>query len=155
MTPNDFLRSIRYLLNVSDSTLAGIFRLADLEVSAAQIVAYLKKEDDAGYLACSDRVMAHFLNGLVLYKRGRDPSRPPQPIEVPVTNNAVLKKLRVAFELKDSDVIGLLAKTGFRVSKAELGAFCRRSDHRNYRDCGDQFLRNLLKAMGTRPSSTA
>ena len=147
MTPNDFLRSIRYLLNVPDSTLVDILRLADLEVSAAQIVAFLKKEDEVGYLACSDRVMAHFLNGLVLYKRGRDPSRAPQPIEVPVTNNVVLKKLRVAFELKDSDIIALFAKTGLRVSKAELGAFCRRPDHRNYRECGDQFLRNLLKAM--------
>jgi uncharacterized protein YehS (DUF1456 family) len=149
MTPNDFLRSIRYLLNVNDSTLVDILRLANLEVSAAHIVAFLKKEDDVGYLACSDRVMAHFLNGLVLYKRGRDPSRSPQPIEVPVTNNMVLKKLRVAFELKDSDIIALLAKTGLRVSKAELGAFCRRPDHRNYRECGDQFLRNLLKALAT------
>ena len=147
MTPNDFLRSIRYLMNVNDSTLADILRLAKLDVSTAEIVAFLKKEDEPGYLACSDRVMAHFLNGLVIYKRGADPSRPPQPIEIPVTNNAVLKKLRVAFQLKDSDIIALLAKTNLRVSKAELGAFCRRPDHRNYRECGDQFLRNLLKAL--------
>ena len=149
MTHNDFLRSIRYLLNVNDSTLADILRLANLDVSIAEIVAFLKKEDEAGYRACGDRVMAHFLNGLVVYKRGSDPSRPPQPIEIPVTNNTVLKKLRVAFELKDSDIIALFAKTGLRVSKAELGAFCRRPDHRNYRECGNQFLRNLLKAMAT------
>jgi uncharacterized protein YehS (DUF1456 family) len=120
-----------------------------LDISTADIVAFLKKEDEPGYLACSDRVMGHFLNGLVLYKRGVDPSRPPQAVEVPVTNNAVLKKLRVAFQLKDSDIIALVAKTGLRVSKAELGAFCRRPDHRNYRECGDQFLRNLLKALAT------
>jgi uncharacterized protein YehS (DUF1456 family) len=149
MTHNDFLRSIRYLLNVNDSTLADILRLANFDVSTADIIAFLKKEDEAGYLACGDRVMAHFLNGLVLYKRGVDPNRPPQPIELPVTNNTVLKKLRVAFELKDSDIIALFAKTGLRVSKAELGAFCRRPDHRNYRDCGNQFLRNLLKALAT------
>ena len=149
MTHNDFLRSIRYLLNVNDSTLADILRLANLDVSIAEIVAFLKKEDEVGYRECGDRVMAHFLNGLVLYKRGPDPSRPPQPIEIPVTNNTVLKKLRVAFELKDSDIIALFAKTGLRVSKAELGAFCRRPDHRNYRECGNQFLRNLLKAMAT------
>jgi len=149
MTHNDFLRSIRYLLNVNDSTLADILRLANLDVSIAEIVAFLKKEDEAGYRACGDRVMAHFLNGLVVYKRGPDPSRPPQPIEIPVTNNTVLKKLRVAFELKDSDIIALFARTGLRVSKAELGAFCRRPDHRNYRECGNQFLRNLLKAMAT------
>ena len=58
--------------------------------------------------------MAHFLNGLVIYKRGKDEGRPPQPVEVPVTNNTVLKKIRVAFELKDDDIIALLQKNGLR-----------------------------------------
>jgi uncharacterized protein YehS (DUF1456 family) len=147
MVHNDVLRSIRYLLKVSDSKLAEIVRLAKFEIKTAEIVAFLKKDDEQGYVECGDRVMAHFLNGLVLYKRGQDPGRPPQPIEIPVTNNVVLKKLRVAFELKDSDIIALFEKTGLRVSKAELGAFCRRSDHRNYRECGDQFLRNVLKGL--------
>ena len=149
MTHNDILRSIRYLMKANDATFADILRLAGLEVPTAEIVAFLKRDDEVGYMACSDRVMAHFLNGLVLYKRGVDPSRPPQPIEIPVTNNIVLKRLRIAFQLKDSDIIDLLAKTGLRASKAELGAFCRRPDHRNYRECGDQFLRNLFKAMAS------
>ena len=150
MTNNDVLRSVRYLLNVSDAVLVDIIRQADREVGHADMVAFLKNEDDPGYQPCSDEVMAHFLNGLVTYMRGKDPGRPPQPVEVPITNNAVLKKLRVAFELKDHDIIALLEKTGLRVSKTELGAFFRRPDHRNYRDCGDQFLRNLLKGLASR-----
>jgi uncharacterized protein YehS (DUF1456 family) len=147
MTHNDVLRSIRYLLNVSDATLVDIIRLGDREVGRAEIVAFLKKEDEDGYRACGDEVMAHFLNGLVTYKRGRDQSRPPQPLETPVTNNTVLKKLRAAFELKDGDIITLLDRTGLHLSKTELGAFFRRPDHRNYRDCGDQLLRNFLKGL--------
>lgn len=150
MTHNDVLRGIRFLMNIPDSKLAEIIGLANLKITTAEISAYLKKEEDEGYKECSHEVMAHFLNGLVVYKRGADPSRPPQPIEVPVTNNAILKKLRVAFQLTDDDVINLLAKAGLRVSKAELGAFCRRPDHRNYRPCMDQILRNLLKGMGSR-----
>jgi uncharacterized protein YehS (DUF1456 family) len=149
MTHNDVLRSLRYLLNVRDAKLLEIFRLGKLEVSAADVAAYLKAEDEDGYKECSHATMAHFLNGLVLHKRGVDPNRPAQAIETPVTNNVVLKKLRVAFQLKDDDVIALLAKTGLRVSKAELGAFCRRPDHRNYRECKDQFLRNLFKGMAS------
>ncbi|HET6148827.1 MAG TPA: DUF1456 family protein [Polyangia bacterium] len=147
MTHNDVLRSIRYLLNVSDATLVDIARLGDREVSRAEMVAFLKREDDDGYRACGDDVMAHFLNGLVTYKRGKEEGRPPQPVEVPVTNNSVLKKLRAAFELKDSDIIALLGRTGLTVSKTELSAFFRRPDHRNYRDCGDQLLRNFLKGL--------
>jgi uncharacterized protein YehS (DUF1456 family) len=149
MTHNDVLRSLRYLLNVRDSQLVEIFRLGKFEITAADVVALLKAEDQDGHKECSHEVTAHFLNGLVLHKRGVDPNRPAQAIETPVTNNVVLKKLRVAFQLKDDDVIALLAKTGLRVSKAELGAFCRRPDHRNYRECKDQFLRNLFKGMAS------
>ena len=150
MTHNDVLRSLRYLLNVPDAKLGDIIRLGGGEVSQSDLAALLKKEDDEGYRACGDDLMAHFLNGLVIYKRGKrdkDDSRPPQPLELPVTNNAVLKKLRVAFELKDSDLVALIEKSGLLVTKGELGAFFRRPDHRNYRDCGDQFLRNVIKGL--------
>ena len=153
MTHNDVLRSVRYLLNVSDATLADIIRLGHGEVSTGELVAFLKKEDEDGYQACGDAVMARFLNGLVTYKRGKDDGRPPQPVEVPVTNNTVLKKLRVAFELKDGDLIALLQSAGLSVSKTELSAFCRRPDHRNYRECGDQLLRYVLKGLGSRPQT--
>ena len=147
MTNNDVLRSIRYLLNVSDSKLVEITRLAGFEVSTPDVVSFLKKEEEEGYVACSDQVMAHFLNGLVTFKRGKDDSRPLQAVEIPVTNNTVLKKLRVAFELKDSDMIQLIEKSGLKVSKTELSAFFRSPDHRNFRECGDQFLRNFLKGL--------
>ena len=147
MTHNDVLRSIRYLLNVSDAALVDIIKLGGFQVSRAEMVAFLKREDDEGHQPCGDEVMAHFLNGLVTYKRGKDQSRPPPSVEVPVTNNIVLKKLRTAFELKDGDIIALLDRTGFKVSKTELSAFFRRPDHRNYRDCGDQLLRNFLKGL--------
>jgi uncharacterized protein YehS (DUF1456 family) len=150
MTHHDVLRSLRYLLNVSDAAMIDIFRLGNHEVSRAEVVAFLKTEEDDGYAPCTDSALAHFLNGMVTYKRGKDDSRPPQPLELPVTNNTVLKKVRVAFELKDDDIIALLQRTGLRVSKAELGAFFRRPDHRNYRECGDQILRNILKALSSR-----
>jgi uncharacterized protein YehS (DUF1456 family) len=147
MTHNDVLRSVRYLLNVSDATLGDIVRLGGGKVVLADLVAFLKKEDETGYRECGHVVMGQFLVGLIIYKRGKDDTRPAQPIAPPVTNNAILKALRVAFELKDSDILSLMEKTGLRVSKPELSAFFRRPDHRNYRDCGDQVLRHLLRAL--------
>lgn len=149
MTHNDVLRGIRYLLNVSDAGLRDVIRLGGGAVSPDDVAAFLKREEEPGYRACDEDVMGCFLNGLIIYKRGKDDSRPPRPTEGPITNNTVLKSLRVAFELTDSDIIELIAKTGLRVSKAEVSAFFRRPDHRNYRDCGDQFLRNLLKGLSS------
>jgi uncharacterized protein YehS (DUF1456 family) len=149
VTNNDFLKSIRYLLNVRDPVLVQICAVAGYEVPLSDIVNYLKNEEDVGYVDCPHLVMAHFLNGLIIHKRGKDESRPPLPVQVPVTNNMVLKKLRVAYELKDTDLITMIENAGLRVSKTELSAFFRAPDHRNYRECGDQFLRNVLKGLRT------
>ena len=154
MTNNDVLRSLRYILNVSDKKLTEIAELADCQVSESDIVSYQKKEDEEGYKECSHEVMAHFLNGLILFKRGRAEGKPLQPIEIPITNNIVLKKIRVAFEMKDSDILSIIEKCELDVSKREFSAFFRKVGHRNYRECGDQFLRNLLRGMSGKGTGT-
>ena len=101
-------------------------------------------------MPCDNVVMAHFLDGLIIHRRGRDESAPPRPVEKTITNNTVLKKLRVAFELKEEDCLALMAATGFQVSKPELSALFRNPAHHNFRPCGDQFLRNFLKGLTER-----
>lgn len=64
-----------------------------------------------------------------------------------LTNNDILKKLRVALQLRDDDIVSILKLKGFEVTKTELSAFFRAEDHPNYRKCGDQFLRNFLDGL--------
>lgn len=64
-----------------------------------------------------------------------------------LTNNDILKKIRVALELKDEDVIKILKLADFEVSKSELNALYRKPDHPNYKECGDQLLRNFLNGL--------
>lgn len=64
-----------------------------------------------------------------------------------LTNNDVFKKLRVALKLRDDDIVKILELVDFRISKSELGAFFRNEDHPNYRNCGDQILRNFLNGL--------
>ncbi len=147
MTNNDVLRGIRYLLNVTDRKLIEILELSDYTATLPEMQAYLLRDDEPGYQPCGHELMAHFLNGLVTFKRGRDDRHPVQPIEIPVTNNVVLKKLRVAFQLKDTDLLKFIEKAGLKATKSELSAFFRARDHRNYRECGDQYLRAVLKGL--------
>ncbi len=149
MTNNDILRSIRYILNLNESNLIEIIGLSNFKVSHDDMSCFLKREEDPNYKNCGDKVLAHFLNGLIIYKRGKVENSSPQPIELNLTNNIILKKIRVAFALKDSDIIEKIEKSGLKISKTELTAFFRKPDHRNYRDCGNQFLRNLLKGMAS------
>jgi len=150
MIHNDVLRSVRYMLDISDGKVAELTQLGGLETSKADIISYTKKEDEEGFVHCPDAVLAHFLDGLVIYKRGRDESRPALPVELPVTNNIILKKLRVAFELKEDDMHAVLKSAEFPVSKPELSALFRKVGHNNYRACGDQLLRNFLKGLTLR-----
>jgi uncharacterized protein YehS (DUF1456 family) len=150
MLNNDVLRSLRYTLDVNDVQMAEIIRLSGKEVELEALDALLKKEDEEGFVACDDELMAHFLDGLVYFKRGKDDSRPAQPFELPVTNNMVLKKLRVAFELKEDDMHAIMQSVDCPVSKPEMSALFRKFGHSNYRTCGDQFLRNFLKGLTLR-----
>jgi len=152
MINNDVLRSIRYMLDLSDNMVVETIKLADpgFPIDKEDVQAFLKKEDDEGYVECSNAVLAHFLDGLIVHYRGRDESLPPRPVEKRVTNNVVLKKLRVAFELKDVDMHQCFEDAGFPVSKPELSALFRQPDHKNFRLCGDQMLRNFLKGLTLR-----
>ena len=64
-----------------------------------------------------------------------------------MNNNDVFKKLRVALQLRDDQIVEILELVDFRISKAELGAFFRNADHPNYMECGDQVLRNFLNGL--------
>ena len=147
MINNDVLRSVRYMLNIDDATLARIVGLGGQEVSAAEISAYLKRDEEPGYTECTNGVMAHFLHGLIIYRRGRDESDPPRPVDTHITNNSVLKRLRVAFELNEEGMLAIMRAAKFPVSRSELSALFRNPAHVNFRACGDQFLRNFLKGL--------
>jgi uncharacterized protein YehS (DUF1456 family) len=152
MINNDVLRSIRYMLDLSDGKVVDLIHLADADFAVEKegVQALLKKEDEPGYVECSNKALALFLDGLVVHRRGRDDSLPPRALDKRVTNNVVLKKLRVAFELKDVDMHQILADAGFPISKPELSALFRQSDHKNFRLCGDQLLRHFLKGLTLR-----
>ena len=152
MINNDVMRSIRYMLDLGDQKVVEIIRLADADfpIEKTDLPALLKKDGENGFVACSDRVLAHFLDGLVAYYRGRDESLPPRPVERRITNNLVLKKLRVAFQLKDVDMHDTFNAAGFPITKPELTALFRQPGHKHYRPCGDQILRNFLKGLTLR-----
>lgn len=146
MKANDILRRIRYILDLDDTTMIGLFAAADFEVTRAQTSAWLKKEDDAGYEECPDVLLATFLNGLINQKRGRKDGPQPAP-EERLTNNIIFRKLKIAFDLQAADILSLLALADLHISKHELSALFRRPGHKHYRECQDQILRNFLHGL--------
>ena len=150
MTHNLVIRSLRYTINVSDKKLLEIFSLSGLTLPLNTIENFLKDEEDASYIECDDEAMAHFLDGLIFFKRGKDESKPRFPFEFPIDNNIILKKLKVAFNLKEPDMHEVLEMGGYPVGRSELSALLRKRGQPNYRECGDQVLRYFLKGLKVR-----
>ena len=146
MTNNDILRRIRYTFDLSDSQMIAIFRHADHEVTREEISDWLKKDDDPAFKDCSDSRMAIFLNGFINKRRGKREGAQPKP-ETRLNNNIIFTRLKLALNLKAEEIIELLALAGFHIGKHELSAFFRRPDHKHYRECKDQILRNFLKGV--------
>ncbi len=146
MTNNDILRRIRYIFDFSDAKMVALFGMADLKVVQGQIHEWLKKEEDTGYVKCSDTQLATFLNGLINDRRGKREGAQPEP-EKRLTNNIILNKLKIALDLKAEDVLEILGLADLRISKHELSALFRKPTHKHYRECQDQILRNFLAGM--------
>lgn len=148
MTNNDVLRRFRYALDISDAAILEMFKLGGHEIDKATLTALLKKEDDAGYMACRDDAMTAFLDGLIVQKRGkREGVTPPQPTDTRLRNNVILKKMRIALNLNEDDMLAILKLADVVISTSELSALFRRKDHKHYKECGDQFLRNFLNGL--------
>lgn len=150
MKNNDIVRRLRYALNLNDSTIVDIFKYAGLEVTLADVADVLKKEEDPGYRPCNDTLMARFLNGLITFKRGPREDVPARPPENSLTNNDILKKLRVALNLREQDLLDIFSSAGYEISKSELTALFRKNGHKHFTLCGDQILRNFLKGLSLR-----
>jgi uncharacterized protein YehS (DUF1456 family) len=146
MTNNDILRSIRYSFDFSDSKMTTIFGLADYQVTREQISNWLKKDDDPAYQKLDDTQLAIFLNGLINDKRGKKEGAQPE-LEEHLTNNIIFMKLKIALNLKAEDILEIMGLVDFRLSRHELSSFFRRPEHKNYRECKDQILRNFLKGL--------
>lgn len=146
MNNNDVLRRLRFTFNYNDKQMITLFASAGLQVSREQVSQWLKKDTDSDFVSCYDSVLASFLNGFINEKRGKKEG--PQAIaEKRLTNNIILTKLKIALNLKAEDLIALLNTVDFRLNKPELSAFSRKTDHKHYRECKDQVLRNLLQAI--------
>jgi len=169
MDNNDILVRLRYALNIRDIDMVKIFKLGDVELTVEEVRKLLiKSKDTYRYnnavddydeieekeenIKCNNRMLESFLNGLTIFKRGKQDPKPGQP-EIPVLknsenpNNMMLKKLKIALSLTSDDVIDILKETGVILTKGELSALLRKEGHKHYKECGDKYARNFIKGL--------
>ncbi len=149
MNNNDIIRRVRYTFELRDSKMVEIFSVVNYSTTRAEISNWLKKPGDPAYVEITDNQLANFLNGFIVHRRGRKDGPAPIP-ESKLNNNIILRKLKIALNLKDIDIIDILKLVDVTISKHELSAFFRKPTHMHYRPCMDQMLRNFLHGMQLR-----
>lgn len=161
MTNNDILIRLRYALDIKDSDMVEIFKLGGVEITRDELRMLLMKpqEDSDGFedFLCTDYMLESFLNGLIVFKRGKQEPKPGQPSGPDLSlqngghaNNVMLKKVKIALSLTSEDIIEILKLAGVNISKGELSALLRKEGHKNYKECGDRYARNFLKGLAIR-----
>jgi uncharacterized protein YehS (DUF1456 family) len=157
MNTNDVLKRVRFAVRMSDAAMLEALSTGGSQTSREELDSYFLKEEEDGYALCPRDALEALLDGMIAKKRGVRESTPgAQSTQVPSTrddasapldNNMILKKLRIAFELKEEDLLAAMKLGGMDVSKNELSALFRRKDQKNYKECMDQFLRNFLAGL--------
>lgn len=150
MANNEILRSIRDALNIDDATMVQIFKESGREVGLSTISAFLKSEEEDDYIPCTDPVFRFFLEGLIIHKRGRKDNAPSVAVQPPVgqlTRNDIIKKLRIALDLKEDDLIAIFKAANIEISKNDLSALFRKQDNKHYKECSDRILKGFLKGL--------
>lgn len=166
MDNNDRLIRLRYALDIKNTDMIEIFKLGGVKVTIDELAKILTKtkeaydefgneiEVESDNTPCTNDMLESFLNGFIIFKRGKQEPKPGQA-ETPVlktmnhrnVNNVLLKKVKIALELSSEDMLDTLKEAGVIISKGELSAVFRKEGHKNYKECGDRYARNFLKGL--------
>ncbi|MFR3729736.1 DUF1456 family protein [Lacrimispora sp.] len=171
MDNNDILIRLRYALDMKDTEMVEIFKLGGVTVAKEELQTMLVKSNDGSVTGsprkernsddnrtvCSNRMFESFLNGFIIYKRGKKESKPGETEKQifmikddKAVNNVLLKKVKIALSLTGEDMLAILKDGGIDLSNGELSAVLRREGQRNYKVCLDRYARAFLKGLTVR-----
>ncbi|MEZ4321322.1 MAG: DUF1456 family protein [Myxococcota bacterium] len=150
MHNNEILRRLTASLSIDEARSVALFALGGIEVDGAGAQAWTGDPKAAGAAILGDAELAAFLDGLIAEQRGpRDPDAP--VLAVPegwrLTNNEILKKLRIALQLQEDGVLRVLAAGGLAMGNRELTTLFRKPGNKHYRKAVDDVLLAFLNGL--------
>lgn len=159
MNNNDILIRLRYALDIKDTDMIEIFKLGGVTVTREELKKLLIKPDstttaDNTGMACDNHRLESFLNGMIIFKRGKKEQKPGEKENQEFiikdsrgVNNVMLKKVKIALSLTSDDMLQIFKNVGIDLSNSELSAVLRKEGQRNYKECQDRYARNFLKGL--------
>jgi len=147
MQINDILFKLKTALSIDNVNMIKAYALAEYEMKEEHLENILKRRQDTGYEDATYEELGVFLDGLVLLKRGPSDKVTNEDETVALTNNLILKKVRVAMELKEAELVILFALGEVSLTKRQIGSLFRKEGGKNFKECSDEFLMAFLDGL--------
>ena len=147
MNTNDVLYKIKNALKLSSEDILKAYELEAYNMDKTHLDALLKRRQEKGSKLCSYEELGVFLDGLVTLKRGPSPKKADTSESVELTNNLILKKLRIALELKEAETEIIFSLGEAELSKQQLASLFRKEGHKNFKECSNELLMAFLNGM--------
>jgi len=146
LSTNKILYRIQKALNLTQKEILETYKLENHEITSSDVESLLKRHQDKGFKLCSYEELGLFLDGLVTLKRGPSPKKNSDET-VALTNNLILKKLRIALKLKESETEIIFGLADIELTKQQLASLFRKETHKNFKPCSDELLMAFLEGL--------
>lgn len=150
MRTNDIFRKIIRALVLDIQQIQSLFSVSDIDLSEKEITNLLKTDYEPGFAPMPDYILLVLLNNLIDSKRGKKADVITEPVNKhqKITNNEVLKKLRIAFNLHEQDVRDVFKAVTIELTKSDLSALFRKPDNNHFKVCDDELLFDFIDGLG-------
>ena len=144
---NEILYRIQKALNLTIEQMLEAYKLEEYKMEVSHLESLLKRRQEEDFMLCSYEELGVFLDGLVTLKRGPSPKKANDEEVVELTNNLILKKLRIALELKEAETEIIFGLADIELSKQQLASLFRKEGHKNFKACSDELLMAFLEGL--------
>ncbi len=145
LTTNEIIYKIQKALSLSHEEIIKAYGLEGYEMTKDHLESLLKRSQDNSFMIATYEELGIFLDGLVTLRRGSSPVLVDE--EVLLTNNLILKKLRIALDLKEYELRILFALADVELTKQQLASLFRKENHKNFKPCSDELLGSFLNGL--------
>jgi len=147
ISTNEILYRIKKALNLTSKEMLETYKLETYKMEEKHLDGLLARRQNKDFILCSYEELGIFLDGLVTLKRGPSPKKPNNDETVSLTNNLILKKLRIALELKEAQTEIIFGLADVELSKQQLASLFRKESHKNFKPCSDELLMAFLEGL--------
>lgn len=144
---NEILYRIQKALNLTEEEMLKAYELEAYTMDASHLSSLLTRHQDKDFVPATYEELGVFLDGLVTLKRGPSPKKSNSEEAVELTNNLILKKLRIALELKEPETEIIFGLADVDLSKQQLSSLFRKENHKNFKPCSDELLMAFLDGL--------